>query len=50
MDSKHVLVESSTSVSIARYSLATPRIAQGIDHEIVVTSIVVQNKLLVPSC
>ena len=37
-DSEHVLLESSMPVQVARYSLVTPMIEDGIEYETVATS------------
>ena len=41
-NSEHILVESSMSVQVTRYSLVIPMIKNGTEHETVDTSIVIQ--------
>ena len=43
---EHVLLDSRMHVQVARYSLATPMIEDGIEHETVATSIVTSSKPL----
>jgi len=49
-DSKHILVESNMPVQVARYSLVIPVIEDGIEHEIVDTSVVLSSKPSEFSC
>jgi len=43
-DYEHVLVKSSVSMQIARYSLATPMIEDMIEHETVATSVIASSE------
>lgn len=45
---KHVLVESSMPVQVVGYSLSTPMVEEGIEHEIVVTNVISSKPLESP--
>jgi len=49
-DSEHILIESSMSTQIARYSLTTPMIENKIEHETVIFSVVISYKPLEFPC